>query len=141
MTAYEMPISDWSSHVFSSDLRSTPGASRHGPATPQHGPSLRHTAAPRHHSFPGAEPQRRPSTPRPAHRLDKTLQHRRTARHGGPARSHPKPGRARHTTPHPSGPLHTFCTPTRSEEHTSELQSLMRISYAVFCLKTKNKTT
>src|SRR3546814_10941763 len=29
---------------------------------------------------------------------------------------------------------------TRSEEHTSELQSLMRISYAVFCLK-KKKTT
>src|SRR3546814_4996082 len=30
-------------------------------------------------------------------------------------------------------------TATRSEEHTSELQSLMRISYAVFCLKKKNK--
>src|SRR3546814_1207732 len=29
----------------------------------------------------------------------------------------------------------------RSEEHTSELQSLMRISYAVFCLKTKTSTT
>src|SRR3546814_2703739 len=29
----------------------------------------------------------------------------------------------------------------RSEEHTSELQSLMRISYAVFCLKKKQKTT
>src|SRR3546814_5858746 len=29
----------------------------------------------------------------------------------------------------------------RSEEHTSELQSLMRISYAVFCLKKKNKPT
>src|SRR3546814_8694595 len=29
----------------------------------------------------------------------------------------------------------------RSEEHTSELQSLMRISYAVFCLKKKNDTT
>src|SRR3546814_3775596 len=29
----------------------------------------------------------------------------------------------------------------RSEEHTSELQSLMRISYAVFCLKKKNKFT
>src|SRR3546814_6291757 len=29
---------------------------------------------------------------------------------------------------------------TRSEEHTSELQSLMRISYAVFCLKKKHKT-
>src|SRR3546814_7639027 len=28
--------------------------------------------------------------------------------------------------------------PSRSEEHTSELQSLMRISYAVFCLKKKN---
>src|SRR3546814_10064468 len=32
-------------------------------------------------------------------------------------------------------------TLSRSEEHTSELQSLMRISYAVFCLKQKNKTT
>src|SRR3546814_3341746 len=29
------------------------------------------------------------------------------------------------------------CWPSRSEEHTSELQSLMRISYAVFCLKKK----
>src|SRR3546814_9230178 len=29
----------------------------------------------------------------------------------------------------------------RSEEHTSELQSLMRISYAVFCLKKKKETT
>src|SRR3546814_3358127 len=32
-------------------------------------------------------------------------------------------------------------SPYRSEEHTSELQSLMRISYAVFCLKKKNKNT
>src|SRR3546814_5875141 len=32
-------------------------------------------------------------------------------------------------------------TQSRSEEHTSELQSLMRISYAVFCLKKKNKNT
>src|SRR3546814_7684526 len=32
----------------------------------------------------------------------------------------------------------TAC-PIRSEEHTSELQSLMRISYAVFCLKKKNQ--
>src|SRR3546814_10724322 len=42
---------------------------------------------------------------------------------------------------------HQFCSETigrpweRSEEHTSELQSLMRISYAVFCLKKKNNTT
>src|SRR3546814_6622293 len=35
-------------------------------------------------------------------------------------------------------PLHTRGA-IRSEEHTSELQSLMRISYAVFCLKKKNK--
>src|SRR3546814_10507769 len=34
-----------------------------------------------------------------------------------------------------SGPSPAF----RSEEHTSELQSLMRISYAVFCLKKKNR--
>src|SRR3546814_8592222 len=35
-----------------------------------------------------------------------------------------------------------YCTLTvaRSEEHTSELQSLMRISYAVFCLKKKKNT-
>src|SRR3546814_2165005 len=32
-------------------------------------------------------------------------------------------------------------SPLRSEEHTSELQSLMRISYAVFCSKKKTKTT
>src|SRR3546814_7012800 len=35
----------------------------------------------------------------------------------------------------------TGATVQRSEEHTSELQSLMRISYAVFCLKNKTKTT
>src|SRR3546814_7111959 len=34
--------------------------------------------------------------------------------------------------------IHTF-SKNRSEEHTSELQSLMRISYAVFCLKKKKK--
>src|SRR3546814_2542333 len=33
------------------------------------------------------------------------------------------------------------CRKARSEEHTSELQSLMRISYAVFCLKKKSKMT
>src|SRR3546814_9258813 len=33
-----------------------------------------------------------------------------------------------------------YYRPLRSEEHTSELQSLMRISYAVFCLKKKKRT-
>src|SRR3546814_5258896 len=34
-----------------------------------------------------------------------------------------------------------LCRADKSEEHTSELQSLMRISYAVFCLKKKTNTT
>src|SRR3546814_5218066 len=38
-----------------------------------------------------------------------------------------------------SRPPCSFVCSARSEEHTSELQSLMRISYAVFCLKKKNK--
>src|SRR3546814_5891512 len=37
------------------------------------------------------------------------------------------------------GLLRNFLRGERSEEHTSELQSLMRISYAVFCLKKKNR--
>src|SRR3546814_2569988 len=37
----------------------------------------------------------------------------------------------------PRLPFHQLCL--RSEEHTSELQSLMRISYAVFCLKKKKE--
>src|SRR3546814_1116896 len=41
----------------------------------------------------------------------------------------------RRSSPPPSLPS------LRSEEHTSELQSLMRISYAVFCLKKKNNTS
>src|SRR3546814_10245009 len=44
--------------------------------------------------------------------------------------------------PAPSDPTVWFASTesfARSEEHTSELQSLMRISYAVFCLKKKNR--
>src|SRR3546814_9113513 len=41
---------------------------------------------------------------------------------------------------HFNGSDFSVVLPLRSEEHTSELQSLMRISYAVFCLKTKNTT-
>src|SRR3546814_3751351 len=37
--------------------------------------------------------------------------------------------------------MHMYSRVPRSEEHTSELQSLMRISYAVFCLKKKNHLT
>src|SRR3546814_3807456 len=49
---------------------------------------------------------------------------------------HPAPDQDGHRmAPHPG--VNTASTRRRSEEHTSELQSLMRISYAVFCLKTK----
>src|SRR3546814_9160137 len=57
------------------------------------------------------------------------------------------PIRADHTVldPHLSKPgggvIRPQAEPVRSEEHTSELQSLMRISYAVFCLKKKKITT
>src|SRR3546814_3705919 len=40
----------------------------------------------------------------------------------------------------PPAPVTSVTIPVRSEEHTSELQSLMRISYAVFCLKKKKQT-
>src|SRR3546814_3307442 len=53
-------------------------------------------------------------------------------------RLHRKRARKRHALPLTTRKLRriTLC---RSEEHTSELQSLMRISYAVFCLKKKKK--
>src|SRR3546814_1297983 len=54
-------------------------------------------------------------------------------RRGGPERYRRVAGRPRSW--HRPRATHPF----RSEEHTSELQSLMRISYAVFCLKKKNK--
>src|SRR3546814_9241109 len=44
----------------------------------------------------------------------------------------------RHREPHP-GQSRLYAGQARSEEHTSELQSLMRISYAVFCLKTNKQ--
>src|SRR3546814_7991443 len=40
-----------------------------------------------------------------------------------------------------AAPAAAIPAPGRSEEHTSELQSLMRISYAVFCLKKKKSNT
>src|SRR3546814_4102768 len=57
-----------------------------------------------------------------------------------PRRIEHEPGRLRHD--HAADAAHEAAEPDhrRSEEHTSELQSLMRISYAVFCLKKKNTT-
>src|SRR3546814_9438270 len=56
-----------------------------------------------------------------------------------PTRSHAPDNPRRKEAGHPINHAFTRAIPTsqRSEEHTSELQSLMRISYAVFCLKKK----
>src|SRR3546814_1544532 len=53
----------------------------------------------------------------------------------------PKPSSSATTNsaPAPRRNVFTCACRCRSEEHTSELQSLMRISYAVFCLKKKNR--
>src|SRR3546814_2017637 len=63
-------------------------------------------------------------------------------------RPHPNPGFSRSrcdmicpTAISAASPACFHCRRNRSEEHTSELQSLMRISYAVFCLKKKKKKT
>src|SRR3546814_4077409 len=114
-TAYEMRISDWSSDVCSSDLRAAPPKARkQGWTSSRIGPP----AAGRRQAETGlaaCRPVRRPAAP---HRTFPSIH----------MRSLP----AAHRRAAPSPPL------PRSEEHTSELQSLMRISYAVFCLKTKN---
>src|SRR3546814_10438728 len=60
-----------------------------------------------------------------ARRADRPKQIARYLRCAPPAGARGKPGQDGRST--------------RSEEHTSELQSLMRISYAVFCLKKKKK--
>src|SRR3546814_9321052 len=49
--------------------------------------------------------------------------------------------RWRTLSPSPRSPASPRCRSSRSEEHTSELQSLMRISYAVLCLKKKTNIT
>src|SRR3546814_10061803 len=69
----------------------------------------------------------------------------------GPDRAGPVVERPRHAAPRPHGDVRQSVRidrrlflgrpPARSEEHTSELQSLMRSSYAVFCLKKKTLKT
>src|SRR3546814_9000210 len=149
-TAYEMRISDWSSDVCSSDLalqlvylemrQDVEKALKDGSFTTDNGERLARRAlanyaaaamimpyAPfaraveaRRYDVEAISRQFGTSFEQTAHRLT-TLQ---------------KPGHERvpffFIKVDPAGNV-------RSEEHTSELQSLMRISYAVFCLKKKNK--
>src|SRR3546814_9293091 len=65
----------------------------------------------------------------------------RDAQHFGAAVERGDPARGRREDfghpPRPGADVEQVPEPARSEEHTSELQSLMRISYAVFCLKKK----
>src|SRR3546814_9504741 len=70
--------------------------------------------------------------------------HQRPARHiGATARLGRKSGRHSRPAcaPKPAQGIEPARHAGRSEEHTSELQSLMRISYAVFCLKKKTQKT
>src|SRR3546814_3514697 len=117
-TAYEMRISDWSSDVCSSDLVSARRA--------RAGRISRQTLGP-------------PQDPRHARDRDRAGWTPRSPRRSGIAGAdccadrhhagHPLCSRSDYIDERPE---------ERSEEHTSELQSLMRTSYAVFCLKKTN---
>src|SRR3546814_6279563 len=95
------------------------------------------------HHAPRGDRAVRPALPRAGQFPDRTA----TAKAGRVPSGGPRPAWAcrqppRHRFPRPraAGAGRTLCQPLRarrSEEHTSELQSLMRISYAVFCLKKK----
>src|SRR3546814_5840744 len=106
-TAYEMRISDWSSDVCSSDLRGGVLVS-----------SDRRAASGRRQALKHGPPCGCPGASAPP-------LHGRSGR--GAAQMQPAPRRDQAMV----------SSAFRSEEHTSELQSLMRISYAVFCLKTE----
>src|SRR3546814_6264471 len=129
-TAYEMRISDWSSDVCSSDLRSSRARSRTAArqsaarlprcanAKPRSSSPLR-ARAPRMRSRSPSRSRGRKSLARPQ-QMDLADD---VAFHGRPEVAPVEGGRAGHEQQ------------MRSEEHTSELQSLMRNSDAVFCLK------
>src|SRR3546814_6550836 len=111
-----MRISDWSSDVCSSDLRiaAAVGGRDRRHIYPQADARGREARAPLEELAAAAPGPARPGV-RPWHR-DRAI---------GDHRDHP--ARSGNHRPPVAG--------ARSEEHTSELQSLMRISYAVFCLK------
>src|SRR3546814_8463724 len=113
-TAYEMRISDWSSDVCSSDL---PGRGRGGVLVER----VEMMAVEDDVEVGGERLVDHRLDPVQEGRVDRVGCRLATAVH--PAHRDADGGEAR----------------GRSEEHTSELQSLMRLSYAVFCLKKKKK--
>src|SRR3546814_3132985 len=123
-----MRISDWSSDVCSSDLLADDGIAAH--------PAERLGDLARGHSL----------FPHRLERIDAFV----GPGHVGPSKSFAglraaaaAITRSQHEQPAPfrRNPVGGGECPRRSEEHTSELQSLMRISYAVFCLKKKQYFT
>src|SRR3546814_1840969 len=109
-----MRISDWSSDVCSSDLTPAPR---------------------RNHSIHLPKVRQAPGGIDGCGQLLSNAQ--RPARHGQGAGPGPGPGRPGRQVFPLLGRQARPAGKNRSEEHTSELQSLMRISYAVFCLKKK----
>src|SRR3546814_1252836 len=106
-----MRISDWSSDVCSSDLCGGGSGGRNHTGTA---------------ADEGDEDGDREGGVEADLRIDASYD-RKSDGFGDKRQSHDKPGQ--------------HIRPDRSEEHTSELQSLMRTSYAVFCLKKKIKHT
>src|SRR3546814_4550487 len=123
-----MRISDWSSDVCSSDLRRVDRAERPSPKQSQHMQSPDVTKSGRVWS-------------RPDHacRHRRRIETRGSFRRFRPTRRWTAPGATSSPAFRPSRALRERAQ-ARSEEHTSELQSLMRISYAVFCFKKKTKS-
>src|SRR3546814_6468023 len=147
MTAYEMRISDWSSDVCSSDLVSL---QRHEGSAERPHPILERATA------------RTQSPPAQVYAQQVHAGHSTNTDGGTAARAHPsfsepslqRFGYRRAPAPGPFGHCRSRRGPAserigirrygglrRSEENTSALQSLMRITYDVFCLKkTKDRT-
>src|SRR3546814_6601943 len=107
-----MRISEWSSDVCSSDLRAARGRTR------------RRCRARRQRRRSRGSPPSRPAPPKSSSFVSSAQL---------------RPLNSAVVPPGPLGPplRQPASTAGRSEEHTSELQSLMRISYAVFCLQKK----
>src|SRR3546814_7371180 len=124
-----MRISDWSSDVCSSDLGFVSGRNHQ---------CDRRTRGGTHGRTRGRQPRKccpRQGAAQPHARFDRCS----GGRSFWSCKTHPARGYWRVGARSPPFDRCLGAAGGRSEEHTSELQSLMRISYAVFCLKKKKK--
>src|SRR3546814_8369627 len=131
-TAYEMRISDWSSDVCSSDLKEIQRLER-----------LYALAWGQSQQRDRAQAHQRQSQLKYEQALDIAMDQQNRRDHAGQRSRHLRNANAQYHSPKPRCRRHCLHDikkgkrRKRSEEHTSELQSLMRISSAVFCLKKK----